>query len=82
MSSMEEALRRLRSGAPLVPEFRDGAIVQHVCPECGGPFAKHLDAAIIVQVCWACHGAGLMSDEELTQYERMSKLMGTGLNIS
>lgn len=42
------------------------ADVRHICPWCGGDFAEHLGALIAVTMCRYCHGAGTLSDDELS----------------
>jgi DnaJ-class molecular chaperone len=44
----------------------DRTDVRHTCPWCGGAFAEHLGAFVVVQSCWACHGAGTLSADELS----------------
>jgi hypothetical protein len=44
----------------------DRTDVRHVCPWCGGPFAEHLGVLVVVQHCWACHGVGTLSADELS----------------
>lgn len=47
-----------------------GVRVEHICPECGGDFAEHLGALIVVTTCPACGGKGRLSDDELSAYLR------------
>lgn len=46
----------------------DGAVVEHLCPECGGDYAENHGALIIVQTCRHCGGRGRMTDDELSAY--------------
>lgn len=39
-----------------------------ICPECGGPTANHLGASGLVTLCWACKGAGTMTNDQLAAY--------------
>lgn len=61
---------------------RDGGDVMHVCPECGGEFASHLGALVVVEMCWACGGAGLLTSDQLSSYLARSRERSTGLDIS
>lgn len=47
------------------------ANVEHVCPICGGEFARHLGALIVVEVCWACNGSGRIADSDWGAFERL-----------
>jgi uncharacterized protein with PIN domain len=60
---------------------RDGADVMHVCPECGGKLAEHLNAFVVVATCWACEGAGELTSDELSVYVRRSNAKASGLKI-
>jgi DnaJ-class molecular chaperone len=50
---------------------QDRSQVEHLCPECGGASTADLGNTLLVQLCKACHGRGLMTDEELSAYLRM-----------
>jgi len=60
---------------------RDGEVV-HVCPECGGDFAEHLGALIVVQICWACKGVGTLTGEQLSWYESESRARDSAFQIT
>ena len=48
----------------------DRSDVLHTCPECGGNFGAVLGALIVVQTCWGCQGAGVLTNDQLNAYLR------------
>lgn len=42
--------------------------IRHICPECGGNLATHT-GLILIQTCWACRGAGTLSNDEMSWYQ-------------
>jgi len=50
----------------------DGGIerhdVRHICPECGGSVASET-GLILVQICWACHGVGMLDNDGMDRYQ-------------
>lgn len=80
MDNLQRLMQRLGKPIPdnvkLMQRVQEEiADVKHVCPECGGQFADHLGAGIAVEMCWACHGAGTLTVDELRQYETMSNAL-------
>lgn len=74
MSNLDRLMQRQRD--------RDGTVVEHVCPECGGQFASHHGALIVVETCWACGGTGKLSEDQMTAYLKRANGEGRALDIS